>query len=219
LALCLLDIYALLSPNSHIRWRCRQFEKIGPSLKDESQHIVKTSVYYIMKKSKKLTLEERIKIRTHLEHLVNPSQIARKLDRARSTITRELNKWGYKEDYFSFKDYDPSIAHFCSKDATGCVHRFECKLDKNPRLLKKVRDLLELRWSPQQVSARLKKNHPNDKSLHISHESIYKFIYFVANPELKKELISYLRRKKAKRKSSIGSRKHKSYHFIYSRYC
>ena len=46
--------------------------------------------------------------------------------------------------------------------------------------------------------------------MNISHESIYKFIYFVAKGELKKELISYLRRSKNKRKSSIGSRKHKS---------
>jgi len=90
-----------------------------------------------MKKAKKLSLEERIKIRTHLEHLVNPSQIAKKLERSRSTITRELNKWGYNEDFFSVNDYDPSIAHFCSKDATGCVHRFEYKLEKNPPLLKK----------------------------------------------------------------------------------
>ena len=43
-----------------------------------------------MKKASKLTFEERVQIKTHLEHHLRPSQIARKLGRHRSTITREL---------------------------------------------------------------------------------------------------------------------------------
>lgn len=157
-----------------------------------------------MIKAKKLTLEERIKIRTFLECFVNPAQIAKKLNRHRSTISRELNKWGIKKN---FQDYDPRLAHWFSSDNFGVVHRAEFKLVKNLKLLKIVVKKLKLRWSPQQVTGWLKYKFPNDKSMSISHESIYKYIYSVARGELKKELISYLRYEKAKRKSIVGSRK------------
>jgi IS30 family transposase len=157
-----------------------------------------------MKKTIKLTLEERIKIKTFLECLLLPSQIARKLNRHRSTISRELNKWGIKKN---FQDYDPQLAHWFSLDSFGVVHRADLKLEKHPELLKLVINKLKLRWSPQQISGWLSIKFPNDKSMSISHESIYKYIYSVARGELKKELISYLRYEKAKRKSNIGSRK------------
>lgn len=157
-----------------------------------------------MKKYKKLSLEERIKIRTYLECSNSPAQIAKKLQRARSTITRELNKWGIKKN---FQDYDPQLAHFYSRDGMGVVHRFENKLQKNKKLLKYVRKKLSKKWSPQQIANRIKIDYPNDKNMRISHESIYKFIYTVARGELKKELISNLRYQKKKRKSNKGSRK------------
>ncbi len=157
-----------------------------------------------MRKTNKLTLEERIKIRTFLECFVNPAQIARKLNRHRSTISRELNKWGIKKN---FQDYDPHLAQWFAVDNFGLVHRAEVKLEKSPKLLKLVIKKLKLRWSPQQISGWLSIKFPSDKSMSISHESIYKYIYSVARGELKKELISYLRYEKAKRKSNVGSRK------------
>ena len=157
-----------------------------------------------MKKAKKLTLKERVKIRTYLECFFNPSQIAKKLGRARSTITRELNRWGIKQNY---QDYDPDLAHWTARQNYAGVNLFEFKLEKNQKLRKYVLKKLKLRWSPQQISNRLKEDFPNDKTMSISHESIYKFIYTVARGELKKELISCLRYQKKKRKSSIGSRK------------
>ena len=80
-----------------------------------------------MGKHKKITLEERVKIRTYLECSYNPSQIAKKLNRARSTITRELNKWGIKENY---QDYDPELVHAYTRDGMGAVHRNKCKSTK-----------------------------------------------------------------------------------------
>lgn len=157
-----------------------------------------------MKKAPKLTFEERVQIRTHLEHQLRPSQIAKKLDRHRSTISRELNLWGIKDN---FQDYDPRLAHFYARDGFGIIRRFENKLVKHPKLLKLVIAKLKCRWSPQQIAAHLKRKFPKDKSMQISHESIYKYIYTVARGELKKELISYLRYGKSKRKSNVGSRK------------
>jgi len=157
-----------------------------------------------MGKHKKLTLEERIKIRTYLECSTNASQIAKKLNRARSTITRELNKWGIMKN---FQDYDPQLAHSFTRDGMGVVHRYENKLSRNTKLLNYVKGRLKKKWSPEQISNRLKMDYPDDKTMRISHESIYKYIYTVARGELKKELISNLRYEKKKRKSIKGSRK------------
>lgn len=157
-----------------------------------------------MGKHKKLSLEERIKIKTYLECSTNASQIAKKLGRARSTITRELNKWGIKDNH---KDYDPQLAHAFTRDGMGVVHRYENKLVRNPRLLNYVIQKLGKKWSPEQIANRLKMENPDDKSMRISHETIYKYIYTVARGELKKELIANLRYEKKKRKSIKGSRK------------
>lgn len=157
-----------------------------------------------MKKASKLTFEERVQIRTHLEHQLRPAQIAKKLDRHRSTICRELNLWSIKDN---FEDYDPRLAHAYAREGYGIIRRFEFKLVNHPKLLKLVIAKLKLRWSPQQISAYLKRKFPKEKKMQISHESIYKYIYTVARGELKKELIAYLRYGKAKRKSNVGSRK------------
>ena len=98
-----------------------------------------------MKKASKLTFEERVQIRTHLEHELRPSQIAKKLDRHRSTISRELNLWGIKDD---FEHYDPGLAHAYAREGYGIIRRFEFKLIKHPVLLKLVIRKLKLRWSP-----------------------------------------------------------------------
>lgn len=157
-----------------------------------------------MKKHTKLRLEERIKIRAFLEVKLNPAQIAKKLNRNRSTISRELKKWGIKNN---FQDYDPQLAHNFSKDGMGVKRRFELKLLKNEKLLEYLRQKMKLKWSPEQISNRLKIEFPKDVSMRISHESIYKFIYTVAKGKLKNELIQNLRQQKKKRKSQIGTRK------------
>ena len=157
-----------------------------------------------MKKTSKLTFEERVQINTHLEHRLRPAQIAKKLARHRSTISRELKLWGIKDN---FEDYDPALAHFYARDGFGIIRRFENKLIKHPPLLNLVIRKLKRRWSPQQIAGYLKRKFPKTKSMQISHESIYKYIYTVARGELKKELISYLRYNKSTRKSNVGSRK------------
>lgn len=88
-----------------------------------------------MKKTNKLTFEERVQIKTHLEHQLRPAQIAKKLGRHRSTVSRELNLWGIKDN---FQDYDPVLAHFYARDGFGIVRRTENKLVNHPPLLNLV---------------------------------------------------------------------------------
>jgi IS30 family transposase len=56
-----------------------------------------------------------------------------------------------------------------------------------------VRSLLDDFWSPQQIAAILKQEHPGQAALQASHETIYTAIYARPKGELRKELTSLLR--------------------------
>ena len=52
-----------------------------------------------------------------------------------------------------------------------------------------------LDWSPQQISGWLKSEYPNDESLRVSHETIYRSLFLQARGALKQELTQHLRAK------------------------
>jgi IS30 family transposase len=57
------------------------------------------------------------------------------------------------------------------------------------------------RWSPRQIAGWLKRSYADDESFQVSHETIYLTLYIQARGALKKELIKYLRRSRAMRRS------------------
>ena len=48
-------------------------------------------------------------------------------------------------------------------------------------------------WSPQQISERLRLDHPGDETVRISHEAIYQALYVQGRGALKRELTQCLR--------------------------
>jgi IS30 family transposase len=54
-------------------------------------------------------------------------------------------------------------------------------------------------WSPQQISARLRVDFPDDESMRISHEAIYQALYVQSRGALKRELVACLRTGRALR--------------------
>ena len=66
----------------------------------------------LRKKTCRLTLKERIQIETLLEEKKSKSYIAKTLKRARSTITREVNKFGVSNKI----RYSAELAHWHAKD-------------------------------------------------------------------------------------------------------
>ena len=148
-----------------------------------------------VKKHRRLTLKERIQIETLLNEKKSKSHIAKTLKRARSTITREVNKWVQnKEDI-----YNADLAHWYAKED----YLNKRNLDKisTYSLLKffRYKGLLS-NWTPEQISGRLKELYPNDPIMTISHEAIYRHIYTRPQASLNKKLIKLLVRKKTRRR-------------------
>ena len=70
---------------------------------------------------------------------------------------------------------------------------------------RKLRDIvaskLILDWSPEQISGWLKIRYPDDESMRVSHETIYRSLFIQARGVLKKELMDHLRSKRRMRRS------------------
>jgi IS30 family transposase len=139
-----------------------------------------------------LTLKEREAI--YMMNLYGQSKgsIARKLNRCRSTITREL-----KRNACEGGSYTPIRAH-----EHACVTRLSgycCKLDKDENLNSYVCERLKDGWSPQTISGRLRHEQADS---YVSPETIYQFIY--SKKERRRGLHKYLIRKHKKRKVKCG---------------
>jgi len=125
--------------------------------------------------------------------------IAAALNRAPSTVSREINHNGGRRQYRACK---------ADEAAWDRAHRAKrCKLAQNPALAYIVAEKLQLEWSPDQIAGWLKSTYPDDESYQVSHETIYKSLFVQTRGVLKKELIQYLRRPRAMRRSRHHTQK------------
>ena len=68
-----------------------------------------------------------------------------------------------------------------------------------------VTQKLLIDWSPQQISGWLKMAYPDDETMRVSHETIYRSLFVQARGALKKELTAHLRRRHSLRRSREAS--------------
>ena len=80
-----------------------------------------------------------------------------------------------------------------------------CRLALHEKLRTLVASKLMQDWSPQQVSGWLKMQYPNDESLRVSHETIYRSLFLQARGALKQELVRHLRSQRRIRRSRHAS--------------
>jgi IS30 family transposase len=79
-------------------------------------------------------------------------------------------------------------------------------LAKHPKLRRLVWQKLREDWSPEQISRWLVKTYPEDSTLHVSHETIYRTLYVQTRGELRRELAAHLRRSYLVRQSRKAKR-------------
>jgi len=141
-----------------------------------------------------LTREERYEIARLHDGGVSVRQIAARLARSPSTISRELGR-----------NRHPVLRHYLPETAHGLAWQRQrrpksSKLTANPALRQVVQQLLDKRHSPEQIAGRLRVLFPDDKSMQISHESIYQSLYVYPRGELTRELKAHLRSRRTQRR-------------------
>lgn len=119
--------------------------------------------------------------------------IAKRLDRLPSTICREIQRNGGRGRYRAVRAEESAWDRSRRPKA--------CKLSENPRLRALVAGKLKANWSPEQISGWLKRTYPDNDSLQVSHETIYRSLFIQARGVLKKELLAHLRTRRKMRKS------------------
>ncbi|MGY2492943.1 IS30 family transposase [Cupriavidus sp. CP313] len=159
---------------------------------------------------------------------VGVREIARRIGRSPSTVSRELTRNAATRG--GKLEYRASVAQW--KAELVAKRPKPSKLVTNPRLRHYVQERLEGKvrtadggeisgprpsqfkgrnkphrgdrkwvngWSPEQISNRLQIDFPDDESMRISHEAIYQALYIQGRGALKRELVSCLRTGRALR--------------------
>jgi transcriptional regulator with XRE-family HTH domain len=182
-----------------------------------------------------LSFQEREEIAIFKAQGAGVRQIARRLGRDPSTISRELRRNAATRG--GKIDYRASVAQW--KAELLAQRPKTAKLAANERLREYVQQRLSgqvrhpdatsaagpvpaqwkgrnkphrgdrqwvLAWSPEQIAHRLKVEFPDDESMRISHEAIYQALYVEGRGALKRELVACLRTGRALRVPRARSR-------------
>jgi len=144
-----------------------------------------------------LTLAEREEISRGLGGGESVRSLARRLGRAPSTISREIHRHG------GTTKYRATAADARAWQRARRPKR--CRLATHRRLRQVVLQKLGADWSPQQIAQWLVTTYPDDPTMRVSHETLYRTLYIQARGALKKELVTHLRRQQPHRQHRRGS--------------
>lgn len=144
-----------------------------------------------------LSLSEREEISRGLAAGCSMREIARHLRRAPSSISREVAR------HAGVNGYRAVIA---DERAWRRAHRpKQSLLARHAALRQLVTQKLLIDWSPQQISGWLKLAYPDDETMRVSAETIYRSLFVQARGALKKELTAHLRHGRSLRRSRAAS--------------
>jgi IS30 family transposase len=136
-----------------------------------------------------LALEERTMIYGFCKAGFSQSEIAKELGRHKSTISREIKR------NTGLKRYRPKQAD----EKAAERRRLSFKAQKwTSEIQSQIESLLKEKWSPEQISDRLKKT----KDIFISHQRIYQFVY--KEKDMGGVLYKSLRQGNKKRRKKYG---------------
>lgn len=146
----------------------------------------------------KLSAQERDMIAVWIGGGIRFREIARRLGRSVSTISDEVKRNTYQENYVAI--------HAQSVTEQRKIEARKRHPLKDEATYAYVFKKLEGGWSPEEIAGRLKRM--TGKTV-ICHETIYAFIYAEENRD--KKLFEYLPRKQKRRKKQSGRKVHRSH--------
>ncbi len=147
-----------------------------------------------------LTAAEREEISRGLSTDASFRAIGRAIQRAPSTVSREVRRHGDR------RGYRASLADARAWDRSRRPK--PCRLATRLALRDIVATQLAAEWSPQQISGWLKHAFPGDPEMHVSHETIYLRLFVQSRGVLKKALIAHLRRRRTFRRAKQATTAH-----------
>ena len=144
-----------------------------------------------------LTLAEREDVSRGLAAGDSLRQIAARLRRYASTISREVSRHGGRENY--------RASHADERAWDNAKRPKPCRLASNDALRRLVASKLRIDWSPEQICEWLRLRYPHNEAMQVSHETIYRSLFVQARGVLKKELLEHLRSGRKLRRSKKAS--------------
>jgi IS30 family transposase len=131
-----------------------------------------------------LTVEERDRIAQLVHQGFEQEEIAALLNRAPSTISRELRRNRTGDEYFAAQAQRQA-------ELRGRERPLSRRMN-DPQINEAVRRGLAQEWSPEQIVGRIRKEHADDPAWHLSAQTIYDWIEQDANRD---HWRSFLRRR------------------------
>ncbi|MFK4115049.1 IS30 family transposase [Microbacterium sp. NPDC006705] len=147
-----------------------------------------------------LTIEQREEVTRGIAAGLSSRTIAASIGRAPSTVSREPARNGGRDAYRA-TSADAAAWRRASRPKPS-------RLASDAELLRVVRDRLEADWSPEQIAHWLRRQHPTDTRMRISHETIYRSIYVAGRRELGRDAARHLRSGRSVRRARVAKRSH-----------
>jgi IS30 family transposase len=149
-----------------------------------------------------LTPEERDEVSRLYCQGVSKQQIAKRLGRAMTTITREFKRNSITHRFSGRREYCAISAQRLSEERR---HQPRIKKMQRPEIRGYVEEHLEQYWSPDQIAGRMKVDFSDDPRRRISHETIYRFIREHDHPRRWQRYLRRFNVKKRRKKPAPGS--------------
>lgn len=146
-----------------------------------------------------LSCPEREEISRGLEAGRSLRAIARHLGRAPSTISREVQRNAGRVQYRATRADERAWTQAARPKA--------CRLAEHGPLQAVVATRLAQEWSPAQIAGWLPHAYPHDRTMRVSHETIYRSLFIQTRGVLKKELLAHLRSRRPMRRSRHATTK------------
>ena len=155
------------------------------------------SVLFMRKHTKprcplRLSVREREEISRAIRSDASARSVASRLGRSPSTVSREIARTGGRRAYRAWRAENLTLQR--------ARRPKERKLVAHARLRREVERRLANFWSPEQIAAQLAEGHPDDPSMRVSHETIYKTLFVQGRGALRKELTKLLRTRRMRRR-------------------